>query len=351
MRCGAQRTVLCLRLTICVSVLCRVHGVLAQATTAAGSGNASVLTMAPEHNTDATPSRPRPTRPTPTDVVTMALRVIKVNRPVATPQCGATEKLAATLGPGNTWPDIAYKPQPGVDTRSHWPPSIHLDRTEQMAWCLLAGVTCCRNSTGLEQIRRAADNALGWWLQAVPTNPDNWSVWCSAPCSRHLYHAQCTLRLSCMCTPSLACRSRMPLYAARRYQQYISTPLSLGRICLALNFTRPVLPRATLDQCTATITSVPVNVNPPGIDNITGGNAIWIASTQVYAGLLSQNATLVQSYLDRMWLQLATTRHNLAGVKQDGSFLQHCSPVTFGGIPLAHHAQLYSGGYGRGFTE
>ena len=99
-----------------------------------------------------------------------------------------------------------------------------------------------------------------------------------------------------------------------------------------------------LNKCAGLIASVPVNVNPPGIDNITGGNAIWIASTQVYTGLLSRNGTRVLEFLDRMWLQLAVTVDNLAGVKEDGAFLQHCSPVTYNGVAMAHHAQLYSGG-------
>ena len=70
-----------------------------------------------------------------------------------------------------------------------------------------------------------------------------------------------------------------------------------------------------------------------------------------YAGLLERNATTIDSALGGIWLQLATTVGVKAGVKQDLGFFQHCSPVTFGGVPLAHHAQLYSGGYGRGFTE
>ena len=92
-------------------------------------------------------------------------------------------------------------------------------------------------------------------------------------------------------------------------------------------------------------------MSTPGIDNITGGNAIWISSTRVYAGLLERNGTMIDKALGGIWLQLATTVGLAAGVKQDLSFFQHCSPVTFGGVPLGHHAQLYSGGYGRGFTE
>jgi hypothetical protein len=70
--------------------------------------------------------------------------------------------------------------------------------------------------------------------------------------------------------------------------------------------------------------SVPVHVNPPGIDNITGGNAIWISSTRVYAGLLERNVTTIDTALGGIWLQLATTVGVSAGVKQDLSFLQHC---------------------------
>lgn len=86
------------------------------------------------------------------DVDEMAARVVSMDAstrggtssPTCASSCAACVATARALAANGTWPDIPYKPQPGVDTRSSWPVEDHLTRTETMAWCVHSGPTCCK---------------------------------------------------------------------------------------------------------------------------------------------------------------------------------------------------------------
>lgn len=203
------------------------------------------------------------------------------------------------------WPDVRYRSPPGVDTRTDWPAAVHLARLEMMARGLWRGAI---PSAAAAEVAEASRKALDYWLTAAPTNPDNW------------------------------------------YPQYIASPCSLGRICLLLvGWSPSAIPTALLARCAAAASSAPA-VLPAGIDNITGSNAVLIATGRAYGAVLAANATAVRSALGQIWGQLAVTDGYIAGVKEDGSFFQHCSPVGLDGTPLGPHGQLYSGGYGKDFT-
>eukprot|EP00937_MAST-01D_sp_MAST-1D-sp2_P000711 g711.t1 len=198
--------------------------------------------------------------------------------------------------------------------RNNWPPAVHLNRVLTMAQVLYGAGTATNSSS---KIAIAAQHALGWWLAANLSNPDNW------------------------------------------YPQYIATPLALGRTCLLLQSSGSgsgggtpagLLPSPLAAACHVGMRSADWNVNPPGMTNLTGANLIWIATCRVYDGLATRNASHVAEATDRMWAELLTTSGQTAGCKMDGSFFQHDQGDGPGGklIP-APLGQLYSGGYGQAF--
>jgi hypothetical protein len=111
------------------------------------------------------------------------------------------------------------------------------------------------------------------------------------------------------------------------------------------------LPSALRVGCAKVMLQADWSVLPFGMSNITGANLVWMATSRVYRGLLLNNATEVHVATNRIFAELYTTTGPGPGVKEDGSYFQHCNPHTKGGIQIGPFGQLYNGGYGAGFTQ
>jgi chondroitin AC lyase len=212
------------------------------------------------------------------------------------------EAFATTLNARGSWPDINYHPSPNVDTRTNWPPLIHLQRMLDLA------VAYAANRVHRPVVLGACKQALSFWLGANLTNKHNW------------------------------------------YSQFITAPLAVGRSCLLLQ-SMSQLPSAFLPQCTAAIQGADWSRLPLGMSNISAANMVWMATARIYGGLLNSNKTLVSTAVDHIWSELYVTSGSSAGLKADGSFFQHTNPVTIGGVALGTLGQLYSGGYGNAFSS
>ncbi|MCX7044888.1 MAG: hypothetical protein NTX50_05275 [Candidatus Sumerlaeota bacterium] len=70
----------------------------------------------------------------------------------------------------------------------------------------------------------------------------------------------------------------------------------------------------------------------------TGQNRIWSAMNHMYLGLMDRDAARMTLVKQAIELECAVQSGVTEGIKEDGSFYQH-------------GAQLYNGGYGRGFGE
>lgn len=213
-----------------------------------------------------------------------------------------------TLRDDGSWADITYHPPASQDTRSVWPPLIHAERVLAMATCANTPSTWCASS-GLLVGR--AQRAFDYWLLSNLTNPDNW------------------------------------------YQNRISNPIAVGKTCLLLDAVSPGgrVGSNVTEATQAVIARANWTQLPPGMTNVTGANLVWMATAHVYGGLTAGSEGQVVAATDRMWAELFVTAGNLAGLKEDNGFFQHCHGMGPTHAFIGPFGMLYGGGYGSGLTE
>ncbi len=252
------------------------------------------------------------------------------------------------------WPDVVYTagcdaPTANWKAQAHWSricrylANLHLSDSTQ---CLSIVVTFASAWHGgfknaaqwvkNDQIRAAISSAMGFWFSNDFTNPacldsggddacpcgtpglwnSNW--FSNVRLSYSSCRKQCIRSLTCACSA----------------MQVIGVPTFVGEVCLLLGDS---LTASELEGCKKmtgrSFATFDTGIN--GVSAITGANALDIASIGIDLGLLTQNATLIDTGFTHVHDEAVIQSGIKAdGIRADGSFGQHA------GI-------IYNGNYGN----
>lgn len=170
---------------------------------------------------------------------------------------------------------------------SRWAAATHWDRIWQLTQAYRTAGHPFHNRP---DVAAKVGTAIGWWNRAKPVSRNWW--WNS-----------------------------------------IGVPLKIGETLLLLG---NELPNA---QRTPAITLMKAGIKPNLYDyhgSATGQNLVWLATIHAMAGVLERDETVLKRAFTAIWNEINVTTDE--GIQPDNSFHQH-------------RAQLYSGGYGLGFTR
>ncbi|GAB2565224.1 polysaccharide lyase 8 family protein [Spirosoma areae] len=170
---------------------------------------------------------------------------------------------------------------------SRWAAATHWDRIEQLTQ---AYRTVGHPFYNRPDVSTKALAAIGWWNQQKPV------------CRNYWWNA-------------------------------IGIPLKMGEALLLLGKELPD------NQRTAGIALMKVGVKPDFYDYhgpATGQNQVWLATIHAMAAILEKDEAGLKRAFSAIWAEIKVT--TAEGIQPDNSFHQH-------------RAQLYSGGYGLGFTR
>jgi chondroitin AC lyase len=192
-------------------------------------------------------------------------------------KCAAAVALADRLGTDGTWPDVDY----ANASRGAWPSVKHVDHILELA----AAGTVADSPAVAAKLNGAAIRATDWWRAHDPKCLNWW------------------------------------------YNE-IGVPSALGRAALVLG---ERLPPADIEYVTG-------KVLPRARRKMSGTNLAWLNGNLLYLGLLTRDASVVQSSLDAIFSQAVVTEHE--GIQADFSYHQHGAQQQFGNYGLALLVEL-----------
>jgi chondroitin AC lyase len=201
------------------------------------------------------------------------------------------QRAAQTLGADGSWPDVDYQDQ----AQAHWKTFEHLSRVRDMAMAYCCGDASTKGSPAL---KAKLMSALDYWLKHDFQDSANW------------------------------------------WWNMIGTPKTLGETLLMLekDLTPEQVARGAGILDRSTLRKEAVAGAPYAAGSQTGANLVWVATNQVYRGLLQHSSDVVSDAMAPLFAEIHVAGPNHEGIQADASFHQH-------------HALLYTGGYGASFTE
>ncbi|KAI0322716.1 polysaccharide lyase family 8 protein [Amylostereum chailletii] len=223
----------------------------------------------------------------------------------------------ASLGADGKWPDSEVDYTTGCDAQTaSWPAQEHWRRIQTFSAAWHGGLDGAGQWFQSNELRSAISSAMQFWFENDFTD---------AACLDSGGEA------SCPCgTPGL--------WNTNWFPNVIRIPGLVGEVCLLLNDT---LLSSELGNCThmtsRSFATFETGIN--GVSNITGSNALDIASIGIDLGLLIVNETLLDQGLGRVHSEVVIQNGTKAdGIRADGSFGQHS------GI-------IYNGNYGKDYAN
>ncbi|KAI0757019.1 polysaccharide lyase family 8 protein [Daedaleopsis nitida] len=233
----------------------------------------------------------------------------------ATTGAASISTWLSSLQPNGQWPDVDYTA--GCDAPSaNWKAQTHWSRILTFSSAWHGGFKNAGQWVQSPQVRAAVSSAMGFWFSNDFTNPA-----CLDSGGED----------ACPCGTS-------GLWNTNWFSNVIGVPTFVGEVCLLLGDS---LTPSELAGCTKmtsrTFATFDTGIN--GVSNITGANALDIASIGIDLGLFTQNATTVAAGFDRVMADAVIQNGTkVDGIRADGSFGQHA------GI-------IYNGNYGKDYAN
>ncbi|KAI0741691.1 polysaccharide lyase family 8 protein [Daedaleopsis nitida] len=221
----------------------------------------------------------------------------------------------STLQPDGSWPDVDYIA--GCDApRANWKAQTHWQRTLTFASAWHGGLRNSDQYVHDVETRTAISSAMDFWFSrdfAIPACLD-YGGEDECPCG----------------TPGL--------WNTNWFSNVVGIPTFVGEVCLLLGESLTPSELYGCEKMTGrAFATLATGIN--GVSNITGANALDIASIGIDLGLLTMNETLLSAGFDHVHKEVIVQNGTkVDGIRADGSFGQHS------GI-------IYNGNYGKDYAN